>query len=73
MKTINLIIIILFLTGVIGGFFYWFGWRPSHIREKCWGESENYSPTAGGGWTPEKAKINNEDHYQQCLHSQGLQ
>jgi len=60
MKTTQIILIIIIL---IAGAFYWYSYRPAHIRKECTEESEVWRMNT----REERQKI-----YETCLHSRGL-
>lgn len=61
-------IIILFSLLLFGGLFYWWEWRPAHIRQECsWVKRSSEQP-AKTWYEPEK----NPDKYQFCIHRRGL-
>ncbi len=56
---------------IVGSAFYWYSYRPSHIRSQCLAEGE-LNPTAIGiSDDAARTKFIN-DYYQTCLHRFGL-
>jgi predicted negative regulator of RcsB-dependent stress response len=57
----------------LGGWFYWFEFRPSQIREKCnsesflYNSSNNYDPVNSPAWLDKQEKL-----YKDCLRFKGL-
>jgi hypothetical protein len=55
--------IIIIIVVIVFGLFYWFQWRPSHIKIECYKTADWWSK--GSGWAFNY-------HYRQCLRSKGL-
>lgn len=62
--------VITLLLLLLGGWFYWFQWRPTEIRNYCdrvaWNEMQL------GGYLSKSKQERYDWKYTQCLHSQGL-
>jgi len=56
-------LIILIVLALFGYAFYWFQWRPSHIKQECYKTADSWAN--GSGWAFNY-------HYSQCLRSKGL-
>jgi len=70
MKKYYTIIAITFI--VLGFGFYWYSYKPKHIRSQCLAEAEsNNSPFSNPSNKERMQKIN--DYYKICLHRFGLE
>jgi hypothetical protein len=56
------VVVIVLVIAILGGWFYWFQWRPTQIRKDC-----SYRTYNG------KQYPNDNDMYEACLHQRGLE
>lgn len=65
MKQTNIIIIVVVVLILLGLSFYWFQWRPSKAREKCYEELSKKSPAY--------QRVNGESFIDTCLTKYGIE
>lgn len=72
-KYLSKIIIAIIVLGLIGGWFYWFQWRPSEIRKNC---AEDVKSLDHNVLNDKYGKVKKSDYYndmyRNCLHINGL-
>jgi len=63
---------LLILVIVIGGFFYWFQWRPTQIKKECQRKIENHDGELSKNAIRSRLLYEEGDIYDFCLRQQGL-
>lgn len=72
MKQILKIILPLAILIILGLAFYWFQWRPTEIRQRCFAEA-TISSGGGIGWNNAVEQENINNYYSNCLKMWGLE
>ena len=79
MKKSTLIIILIFITLILGTAFYWYEWRPAHIIKICDQEAKEGAIRIMRGKNMELAengqyyRLDYENEYEKCLKKNGIE